>query len=275
MEPLTTALSACLTTIASILLVSPATIVIEVCVGLALLGPICASMHESLVHQYIAHAKRETVNFWRRHPRIFLTLLLGHFFHHVVHHGKTFREGYLKQFGRPLEHEDVDAWAPEAFYKAFPAEHQAYIRKAASPAAIIEKLHASEYGLGAASPCRFALTIVPLVLVVLLVAPFWLAFGTGASMLFLYPAMSCIIHRNMMHVPQVAGGGRVQNILTKFLVGSAYMKWLERYHWLHHRYVYCNYNLLVFADFLRGTWRRATAADLEKMQTEGLDVCIS
>ena len=61
-----------------------------------LLGIFLSSMHESLVHQYLGHAKAKTRDYWKKHPRIFLPLIEGFFFlHHVVHHGKTFREGYM------------------------------------------------------------------------------------------------------------------------------------------------------------------------------------
>jgi hypothetical protein len=242
------------------------TIGIEVCLGLAI-GIVLSSLHESLVHQYLGHAKKKTLNFWQKHPRLFLPLMEGYFLHHVVHHGKTFCDGYLVQFGKELDVEAVDAWAPEAFYRLFDVRDQSYIREVLPPAKIIEHLHAADYGLGAVSAVKFASTIVPLTVLVFALAPFWLALGASLPMLFVHTAMSNSIHRQIMHIPQVKTG---EHGGSSWLVGSAYMKALERWHWMHHEYMYCNYNLLVLGDFLRGAQRRPSKQDLERMAREGL-----
>jgi hypothetical protein len=235
------------------------------------LGIFLSSMHESIVHQYLGHAKTKTREFWRKHPRVFLPLLEGFFLHHVVHHGKTFRDGYLEQFGKSLDSQSVDAWAPEAFYRLFESRDQEYVRRVLPPYKVVEHLHAADYGLGAVSAIKFASTVFPLVIIVFAVAPFWMALSAALPMLFVYPAMSNSIHRHIMHVPQDGGVKVARNDSSLgWFIGSAYMRAVERWHWMHHEYIYCNYNLLVLADFFRGARRKPSEKDLEKMVSEGL-----
>ena len=242
---------------------------LAICVGVVLGIPL-SSLHKSFVHQFLGHAKTKIREFWRRHPRLFLPLIEGFFLHHVVHHGKTYRDGYLVQFGERLDMNAVDTWAPEAFYRLFDAEDQGWVRRRLPPKTVIEHLHAADYGLGAVSGFKFASTVLPLVAVIFVLAPFWVAVGAALPLLFVYPAMSNSIHRNIMHINQDGGHERGKHWLTSWLVGTAYMKALERWHWMHHEYIYCNYNLLVLGDFLRGARRRPSQEDLEKMASEGL-----
>lgn len=243
---------------------------LQLVVGL-LLGVFLTSLHESLVHQYLGHAKTGTREFWLRHPRVFLSLIEGFWLHHVVHHGKTFRDGYLVQFGEGLDMKAVDEWGPEAFYRLFKEKDQAYVRKTLPPAKIVAHMHSADYGLGADSVIAFASTVLLLVCVVFALVPFWMALSAALPMLFVYPAMSNVIHRNIMHIPQDGSVRVVRNETSvNWFVGTAYMKALERWHWMHHEYIYCNYNLLVLADFFRGARRKPSAEDREKMEKEGL-----
>jgi hypothetical protein len=246
----------------------------QLCVG-PILGCCLFSLHESVVHEYLGHARKEMREFWRRHPRLFFPLIEGYWLHHVVHHGKTFRDGYLVQFGQSLSIEKVDAWGPEAFYRLFDAKDQDYVRKVLPPHKIVEHLHKAEYGLGAVSFVKFASTIFPVVAIVFALVPFWMALSAALPMLFVYPSMSDLIHRNIMHVSQdkgfgVSATGKPKNWLLGSFVGTGYLKALERWHWMHHEYIYCNFNLFVLADFFRGKRRKPSAQDLAKMASEGL-----
>ncbi|HEY9760128.1 MAG TPA: hypothetical protein V6C97_33540 [Oculatellaceae cyanobacterium] len=245
---------------------------LQIAIG-AVGGIFLSSFHESYVHQFLGHAKKKTREFWARHPHIFLPLIEGFFLHHVVHHGKTYREGYLVQFGESLDMAKIDQWGPEAFYRLFEPKDQDWVRRKLPPATIVEHLHAADYGLGAVSGVKFASTVFPLVLLVFAVAPFWMAVAAAVPMLFVYPAMSNTLHRNIMHIPQDGSVGIAVPMDQKknWFVGSAALKALERWHWMHHEYIYCNYNLLVLADFFRrGARRKPSAKDLEKMEQEGL-----
>jgi hypothetical protein len=233
-------------------------------------GIFLASLGESYIHQYIGHAKAKVHAVWRRHPRTFMVLIIGFFLHHVVHHGKTYREGYLEQFGESLDPNAVDTWAPEAFYRLFDAKDQAYVRKAMPAERIIEELHKADYGLGAVSTVAFACLMLPLVAVVFVVAPLWMALSAALPMLIIFPMMSDFIHRHMMHLPQDGVVVVRHDSSPSWLVGTAYMKALERWHWMHHEYIYCNYNLFVLADFFRGVNRTPSPKDRQKMAAEGL-----
>jgi hypothetical protein len=237
-------------------------------------GVFLSSLHESFVHEYLGHARTKTREFWKRHPRIFLPLVEGFWLHHVVHHGKTYRDGYLEQFGKSLDRDKVDAWGPEVFYRMFDAKDQEWVRKRLPPGTLIEHLHAAEYGLGAVSVVKFASTVFPLVLLVFCAAPFWMAVSAAVPMLFVYPAMSNTLHRRIMHVPQDGTVSVDRPEASKsWFVGTAALKALERWHWMHHEYIYCNYNLLVLADFFRrGARRKPSEQDLEKMAREGLSM---
>jgi hypothetical protein len=54
------------------------------------------------------------------------------------------------------------------------------------------------------------------------------------------------------------------------LAKSAYFKYLAKHHWLHHRYIDCNYNLMLGGDYLLGVWRGATDEDVGAMRSIGL-----
>ena len=58
----------------------------------------------------------------------------------------------------------------------------------------------------------------------------------------------------------------------RWLFTMRYMKAVICDHYLHHRYLDCNYNLVLGGDYLLGRHRTATEADLQHMRRLGLAV---
>ena len=85
-----------------------------------------------------------------------------------------------------------------------------------------------------------------------------------------FPLMSAAIHP-WLHVRHEVARARAPRPIA-WLLNTRYMRSVARHHFVHHRHLAANFNLLLGGDLLLGVHRRPTAADIDAMHREGIPV---
>lgn len=213
-------------------------------------GYLSATLSESVFHRLVGHALPSHQRAWRKLPDVFSPFILSHFRHGIVHHHLTFRSDFLTKFSDFQEKERVTALAHRKGDREIADDH-------------------CDFGLtiGWLGFLYFNLVTLPLVpVMLLLVGPIGaLAY---ALMLVITPSLSRWIHP-YLHQDIRKGGGDVP-IVIRALLNSGYFRAVRRHHYLHHKYLNCNYNLLLGADWLLGVHRCPTPTDLSEMHSIGI-----
>jgi hypothetical protein len=225
-------------------------VILQVLVGLPV-GYLIATLAESFLHRNVQHARAAVRKFWLRYPRLCAPFLRAYYSHHTIHHARTFRRDFVTQFRSKEEQEALD--------RAMPPGWRAQIKR-------------EEYGLTLKGwgVLMFLLPVLPVLpLLYFLVGP-WATAGALVPLLVVYPLMSKWLHPMLHRVHEEAVGRATP--LEAWVLRTRYMKAVVRGHYLHHRYINCNYNLLLGGDFLFGVHRRSSPRDLEDMARIGLPV---
>jgi hypothetical protein len=221
----------------------------EITLGLVL-GYVIASLTESSLHRAIKHGRRRARTLWRRYPRVFQPFLRAYYSHHIVHHALTFRQDFVTQFRDPADKERLD-------------------RQLSGP--LGDLIRREQYGLTlrGSGILAFNVPILPfLPLIGFSLGP-WVLLGALPG-LFAYSAITIFLHPYLHRRHDDAI--REAPVVLRWLLRTRFVKAAARNHYLHHRYIRCNYNLLLGGDFLLGQHRAASAQDLADMRTLGLAV---
>jgi hypothetical protein len=217
-----------------------------------LVGYIAASWIESYMHQHVSDAPNKSVKRWERFPRVLGYLIRTRYSHHVVHHRRTFKQDHVTQFRSEEERAALDG---------------ELLGRGAHGRLILRSMYAVRlHGSGALVFIAPLLPAVPLTF--FLLGPL----GTlGACLsLALPPLFSHFIHP-YLHMPHERAV-REAPWLTAWLLRRWYFREMARNHFMHHRYVASNFNLVLGADHLRRVWRRPGSRDLDEMGRLGLRI---
>lgn len=216
----------------------------------AVLGYLAATLSESAFHRLVGHASQWQQRAWRRQPGLFSSFILSHLRHGIVHHHLSFRTSFMAQFVSLQEKNNVIAFARRRGDPQISADH-------------------CDFGLtiGWRGFLYFNLVTLPLVPLV------GLQFGpvcalAYAGMLLITPALSRWIHP-LLH-QDLHAVAAVTPRLLQLLMDSSYFRAVRRHHYLHHKYLDCNFNLLLGGDWLLGVHRSPSPADLEAMSAIGI-----
>ena len=232
---------------------------LELSAGLCL-GYAIATLAESFLHKHIGHASPKLRKFWQRHPLFFQSFSKAFYGHHVVHHGLTFPD-FVTQFREPVESSkaSVDANILE--------EAQNHFHDPKLPAWI----EASEYGLSVSTRAvpYFVGPVVPLVPVIYLIFGLWVTLGAIIPLLIVYPLMSKSFHPLLHLYPKVMQKGP---LYQRRLLNLRVVRKILVAHYLHHKYVMCNFNLIPGGDWILGAIRKPSPKDRETMKKLGLPV---
>jgi hypothetical protein len=223
-------------------------IVVQVLVGL-FLGYLSASLAESFLHRNILHASSRVRKYWKRHPVLFAPFLRAYYCHHVVHHGMTFKKDFVTQFRNEREKNALDA--------RLPARWAALLRR--------EKYGLTLRGSGV---LMFLLPVIPFLPTIYFSCGLLVAAAAAVPLLILYPVMSMVFHP-LLHLTHEAACSRTSRVVA-MLLRTPYMRAVVQNHYLHHRYVDSNYNLLLGGDFLLGLHRPVGPEDIREMATLGV-----
>ena len=213
-------------------------------------GYIAASLIESFMHQHVSDAPQKTVRLWERYPALFGYFMRTRYSHHVVHHRRTFKQDFVTQFRNDAERDALDAELGQ---------------KGAHGKIILESDYAVKlHGSGA---LVFVAPLLPAVLAagICLNAP--AAIGATAA-LALPPLLSNFVHPylHMRHEEALLQAPW----FVSLLLGTWYFRAMARNHYMHHRYVASNFNLLLGGDLLRLKYRRPGLTDQVVMAQLGI-----
>lgn len=216
------------------------------------IGYLLASLIESYMHQNVSDAPNKSVNRWARFPRLCGYLLRTRYSHHVVHHCRTFKQDHVTQFRNDAEREALN------LELAGRGSHGQIIRR--SHYAV--RLHGS-------GSLVFISPLLPVIPVTFMMMGPWATIGACAA-LALPPLFSHFIHP-YLHLPHERAVGEAP-LLTAWMLKRWYFRAMARNHYMHHRYVASNFNLVLGGDLLRGRYRRPSPKDLSEMQRLGLRI---
>jgi len=213
------------------------------------LGYLIATLSESFFHHHIGHASVGLRRFWSRYPLIGKPFLDAYYEHHTIHHARTFRKDFVTQFTSPEEEEKL--------YHSMPQDRRDLIRK--------EEFGLTLKGFGIV---MFVLPIVPFVPIIYFLFGLWIMLGALFPMFVVYPLMSKWIHR-MIHKADEKVLHECWRIEI-WIMNTRYMRKVLEDHFLHHKYVLCNFNLLRGGDYLRGFHRDPNDKELRAMRLIGI-----
>lgn len=216
----------------------------------AMVGYLAATLSESAFHRLVGHASPSQLRRWRKLPRFFAPFILSHFRHGIIHHRHTFRANFVTQFTSRQEKDNVTAFAHSRGDQEVDADD-----------------------------CNFGLTIgwLGFLYFNLMTLPFLplvaLHFGlvcalAYAAMLGITPSLSRWIHP-LLHQDLPTTRAGTPTVLG-LLMNSSYFRAVRRHHYLHHKYLDCNFNLLLGGDWLLGVHRSPSPTDLDAMSEIGI-----
>lgn len=188
-----------------------------------------ASLWEASFHRFVLHASASTRRRWRHLGSLGALLRLACFFHHDIHHRRTFNRSLVVQFDAPQQKAKIDALLKGP---------------------IGMRARSDRYGLTVTGPFELlAFTGIPLSINIGLAAAacpgmLW----AGAAIAFAPYLLSRYLHP-LLHLPPQSARGTP---LAPGWLMSAF-RFIQRYHLTHHRLHDRNFNLLLGADFLLGS----------------------
>lgn len=221
----------------------------EIIVGLTF-GYLLATLSESAFHRLIGHATPSRQRAWRQTPDFFSPFILSHFRHGIVHHYLTCKSDFVTMFADRKEKDRVIAFAHRRGDMEIDAYH-------------------CDFGvtIGWRGFIYFNFLTLPLLPVVLLLMGRFCALGY-VLILVITPSLSRWIHPYLHR--DLRKPGVYAPMAMRLLLQSGYFRYLRRHHYLHHKYLDCNYNLLLGGDWLLGVHRSPTAVDLNEMDNIGI-----
>mgnify|MGYP000897804549 CR=1 FL=1 len=212
-------------------------------------GYVAASLTESFFHRHVLHANARFRRLWKRYPTFFAGDRSAYYSHHVIHHVRTYRHSFVNQFPNDTEQVKVDNSLPEGYRRWIIAE---------------------KYGttLTFIGVLRFVSPSPPVILFTCLLFGWWVTLGMLVPFWLILPSMSKFVHPFLHRRYQEALAD--SPTLLAWFMRTRYMRFLIRHHYLHHRYIKCNYNLLLGGDFILGVQRAPSTEDLKAMEALGL-----
>jgi hypothetical protein len=213
--------------------------------GGIVLGYVTGTLIESYFHQRVSDAPAKTVKFWLKFPRLFSPLLRANYSHHIVHHQRTFKSSHVVQFAAESEQTDLNKELTSR------GNHGKLIRKA-------------NYAmrLGGTGALAFSIPFMPLCFAAYLLGnvAFAIGFACASSV---SPLLNHFVHPYLHMTREEAL--RKSSIWLRWFIKTNYFDRMTRHHYLHHRRVACNFNLLLGGDRIREFFR--SLLDSAKLET--------
>ncbi len=192
------------------------------------------SLWETVVHWKILHADKASRLRWRQVGGIFNLLRKAYFSHHTIHHTKTYRTNYFQQFESRKQKESLDS-------KLNP--HPEF------------RIKCNRYGLNISGFWENIVFVgVPLlnsVIVLYILSPpfIWVGFIIAVIPMLLSKYLHPLLH-------DAYASKSTNSIILKIIVNSNFFKFIQLYHFIHHQYAMCNFNLMPGGDYVLGIARK-------------------
>ena len=213
------------------------------------LGYILFSIFESVVHKYLLHAKWYARSYWRKLGYLGEYIFNSWYSHHVVHHCKTFKTNHVTLF---------DSEQQEKELRQFLIENNK------------EQIILSRYGLRIGNCYERIRYLYPHFLwlfIVCYTGGAWFTLGLLIP-LFFYIWVAEYVHP-YIHLPYRKAIDTAPPLM-RLVIKTRYFKYLAQHHYLHHKYINCNFNLMLGADWFLGCHRSPNKNDLIEMNNLGL-----
>jgi hypothetical protein len=214
-----------------------------------MMGYVLLCISESLSHNHFLHGSKKIRNIWKKTGLLGNYVLNSWYSHHVVHHYRTFKTNHITQFNSKAEENDLSL--------DLSAMGKRQIVK-------------NSYGLRVGSPkewIKYFYPHIPHYLALCLLGGGWFSLGACFPMFF-YGWLAHFVHPYLHMSYEKAL--MTASPSMKFFLRTPYFKYLAQHHYLHHRYVNCNFNLMLGGDFFWRSHRIANQADIEHMQELGI-----
>jgi len=224
-------------------------ILLQMLAGL-MFGYAVTTLLESMLHRVIYHAGPRTRRFWVRYPMISGPFRRAYFSHGIVHHRWTFQKDFVTQFSSRQEQKRLD------------------LRIKGPQASLIRR---ERYGMTVRGSgiVWYNLPILSCILLIGLGIGPWGLVGALPAVAA-YSCLAMFVHP-YLHRPHGEVLTGVSPVL-RWVLETGYVRFLRCHHYLHHRYIDCNFNLLLGGDVVLGRSRLPTTQDCEEMRRLGLMV---
>ncbi|SFE21309.1 hypothetical protein [Nitrosomonas sp. Nm166] len=215
-----------------------------------ILGYVFFSIFESIAHKYLLHAKRRTRIYWHKLGYLGKYINNSWFSHHVVHHHKTFRTNHVTLFDSKQQEKELNQLLIENNKR--------------------EIIHSS-YGLRIGNIYEKIRYLYPHFLWLLIVCYAGGGYFTLGILvpLFFYIWIAEYVHP-YIHLPYRKAID-IASPIMRLVIKTKYFKYLARHHYLHHKYLNCNFSLMLGADWFLGCHRLPNEIDLIEMSNLGLE----
>jgi hypothetical protein len=214
-------------------------------------GYLLLCISESASHNHLLHARPKTRKYWKRMGGLGAYIQNSWYSHHVVHHYRTFRKNYVTQFRSSKEESRLRADLTRRGKK---------------------QIALNSYGLrvgGSKEFIKYVYPHVPHYGLMCLLGGRW--FTAGALLpVFFYQWLAHFAHP-YLHMNYEQALQEASPFMRPFL-RTRYFRFLAQHHFLHHKYVDCNYNLLLGGDLFWKKQRHPSPEDYLEMQALGLYV---
>ena len=200
-----------------------------------------ASGWESWAHRSLLHASRRSRRAWRNYGEVGALLRLAYFYHNTIHHRRTFRKSFFVQFDDQTQKRKLDH---------------------ALKGSLLQRLEESTYGVTISGFWElFTFASVPVAFVTVefaLLAPLWLPIGILIALLPL------LLTRYMHPLLHLDAEQHRSEPLRRLICAAPLFAYMQRYHFLHHKYGLVNFNLLLGADWIFRVRRSASADEVPR-----------
>jgi hypothetical protein len=190
-----------------------------------------ASCWEHGFHLFVLHARRRSRQRWRQWAWLGDLMRLAYFFHHEIHHRRTFRSSPLVQFDSDQQRRVLSRRLRSM--RALPPEHD-------------------HFGASLSGYLQVITVAGPPVLLNLMLAA-WLA----PALAWLGVVVGCLPMLISRYIHPMLHGlpprGLLSPALARIIQRQGWFLYLRQYHEQHHRSGRCNLNLLLGADWLWST----------------------
>jgi hypothetical protein len=197
-----------------------------------MIGFFISSYLESFYHDRLAHRK-SIIN----HP-LFKNTRVSH---EIIHHLKTFKKNHVTQFSSEDHKKDVDNYLELKYPEiAQTVKEENYGTTPITSSSILFIL-----------PFLFLIPFIKIKTILILFIP------------SIIPMILSVKIHKYMHMSYEKAMNEASPLI-KLILQTSYIRKVWRHHWMHHKYMKYNFNLLLFGgDWIRGCYKNPSEHDIK------------